>query len=489
MSKFGNKNVGGKSPDTSKLRRLDLSGLLPAGEQESLNNQQAIDYSKAHSPAIQEFHEKINQVILQRLDLTAISQLSPEELRKQIEQFVFDYANEIRAPLSIREQRQVAREMLNDMIGLGPLEPIFADENITEVMINGPNQIYIERSGKLMISDARFRDEHHLQQIAQRIATRVGRRVDSSSPLCDARLPDGSRVNIVLPPIALDGTSISIRKFPKHSVSFDKMVDNKTLAADLARLLKISSQIGLNIIVSGGTSSGKTTMLNALSRLIDNGERIVTCEDAAELRLQQPHVVRLESRPQNIEGKGEITIRDLVRNALRMRPDRIIVGEVRGSECIDMLQAMNTGHDGSMSTVHANSAREAVIRLENMVAMSGFNLPNIVAKKQIAGAINIIVQVERMHDGVRRITEVVELTGVEGDQVMIQGLFRYVHHGMGADGKLLGTQIASGLVPKFVYKAAIYGLAEEVLKLLKVPEAKTQEVIAELKKDHFKIES
>lgn len=479
-SKFGSK----QNPPP-KSGRPDLVGLMVPGQKAASTDPG--DYLKSYSPALQEFHEKINQVVLQRLDLTAISQLSPEELHKQIEQFVFDYAAEIRAQLSIREQRIVAREMVNDMIGLGPLEPIILDENITEVMVNGPTKIYVERRGKLTLSDSRFRDEPHLQQIAQRIATRVGRRVDSSSPLCDARLPDGSRVNIVIPPIALDGTSISIRKFPKHNLSFDKMVENKTLAVELAEILKISSKIGLNIIVSGGTSSGKTTLLNALSSLIDPGERIVTCEDAAELRMQQPHVVRLESRPANIEGKGEITIRDLVKNALRMRPDRIIVGEVRGAECIDMLQAMNTGHDGSMSTVHANTAREAVTRLENMVAMSGFNLPNLVAKKQIAGAVNLIVQVERMHDGVRRITEVVELTGVEDEQVQMQSLFKFVHHGMGADGILLGTHIATGVIPKFIRKAAVYGFVEDVLRLMNVSPEHSNALYEQLRSEHFNI--
>lgn len=468
------------SPDESKISRpfaetqdrlgkkKDLSSLL-SGQTEQEDRAREVDFNRMNSPKVQAFRKDVNQAIMARIDLVAASKLSEEALRKQIEQFVFDYANEKKAQINLSDQREVAREIVNDMIGLGPLESIFYDDAITDIMINGPHQIYLERKGKLILSEIKFRDEIHLLQIAQRIANQVGRRVDSSNPLCDARLMDGSRVNIVLPPIALDGTSISIRKFSKTKPQFNKMVENQSMGADLAEFLKIAAKVGLNIIVSGGTGSGKTTLLNALSSLIDEDERIVTCEDAAELRLQQPHVVRLESRPPNIEGKGEITIRDLVRNALRMRPDRIIIGEVRGGECIDMLQAMNTGHDGSMATVHANSARDTLTRLENMIAMSGFNLPNKVARQQIAGAINLVVQTERMKDGVRRVTELAEIIGVEGDEIAFQHLFKFVFHKIGPDGKYIGEHIAQNVVPHFTAKAALYGLAERVLTLMKLP--------------------
>lgn len=454
------KNASPRKRDLSVL----LSGQTPREEVKS-----EIDFNRMNSPKVKAFRKDVNLAIMSRLDLVAMAQLSEDDLRKHIEQFVFDFANEKKSQINLTDQREVAREIVNDMIGLGPLESIFHDDLITDIMVNGPHQIYIEKRGKLSLSEIHFRDDDHLLQIAQRIASQVGRRVDSSNPLCDARLLDGSRVNIVLPPVALDGISISIRKFSKVKPQFSAMVQNGSMGEDLAELLKVAGKIGLNVIVSGGTGSGKTTLLNALSSLIDEDERIVTCEDAAELSLQQPHVVRLESRPPNIEGKGEITIRDLVKNALRMRPDRIIIGEVRGSECIDMLQAMNTGHDGSMATVHANSARETLTRLENMVAMSGFDLPSKVVRQQIAGAIHLVIQTERMKDGVRRVKEVVEILGVDGDEVKFQHLFKYIFEGMGADGFFQGHHEAQKLVPRFTAKAAMYDLAEKTLQLMGLP--------------------
>lgn len=419
------------------------------------------------SPILTVFRKEAHETMLNRINLASAFKLSPQELRTEIESFVFDYAQERRAQITKREQIGIARELVDDMIGLGPLEILLEDDAISDIVVNGPFQVYVEKKGLMQLAPVKFRDDSHLLQIAQRIANRVGRRVDTSSPLCDARLPDGSRVNIVAPPIALDGASISIRKFSKKALDLQTLANHGALTEDMVKVLQIASTCGLNIIVSGGTGSGKTTLLNALSQLIDPRERIVTCEDAAELKLQQPHVVRLESRPPNIEGKGEITIRDLVKNALRMRPDRIVIGEVRGTECIDMLQAMNTGHDGSMSTIHANRAKEAFIRLENMVAMSGFDLPSEIVRAQIAGAVNLIVQTERLHDGSRKITEIVEVTGMtERGDIAYQHLFKFVPMGE-ADHKVFGRFDACTERPAFLEKAITYGLDKELLSIMK----------------------
>jgi pilus assembly protein CpaF len=420
------------------------------------------------SPILTLFRKEAHETMLNRINLASAFKLTPQELRTEIENFVFDFAQERRAQITKREQIGIAHELVNDMIGLGPLETLLEDDSISDIVVNGPHQIYVERKGMMQLAPLKFRDDAHLLQIAQRIAHRVGRRVDTSSPLCDARLPDGSRVNIVAPPIALDGASISIRKFSKKALDLRALASHGALTEEMVQVLQIASTCGLNIVVSGGTGSGKTTLLNALSQLIDPRERIVTCEDAAELKLQQPHVVRLESRPPNIEGKGEITIRDLVKNALRMRPDRIVIGEVRGSECIDMLQAMNTGHDGSMSTIHANRAKEAFIRLENMVAMSGFDLPSEIVRAQIAGAVNLIVQTERLHDGSRKITEIVEVTGInERGDIGYQHLFKFVPLGESPDHKVFGRFDAGTDHPMFLEKAITYGLDKELLKIMK----------------------
>lgn len=431
-----------------------------------MENQEQVQAEE--SPLLTLFRKEAHETMLHRINLASAFKLSPQELRVEIEKFVFDFAQERRAQLTKREQIGIARELVDDMIGLGPLEVLLADDEISDIVVNGPSQIYVEKKGLMQLAAAKFRDDSHLLQIAQRIAHRVGRRVDTSSPLCDARLPDGSRVNIVAQPIALDGVSISIRKFSKKAITLPGLAKHGSLTEDMVRVLQIASTCGLNVIVSGGTGSGKTTLLNALSQLIDPRERIVTCEDAAELRLQQPHVVRLESRPPNIEGKGEITIRDLVKNALRMRPDRIVIGEVRGLECIDMLQAMNTGHDGSMSTIHANKASEAFIRLENMVAMSGFNLPSEIVRAQIAGAVNLLVQTERLHDGSRKITEIAEVTGItDAGQIAYQYLFKFIPLGETEDHKVIGKFEAGTDKPAFLEKAILYGLDKELLSVMK----------------------
>jgi pilus assembly protein CpaF len=401
---------------------------------------------------------RLQAALYERIDAAAAAKLPREELLRQIQELIGEIALEERLSLSSREQEQIGHTLVDDMVGLGPLEPLLRDETITDIMVNGPYQIYVERRGKLELTDVRFRDAAHVINVAQRIATRIGRRVDETSPICDARLEDGSRVNIIAPPLAIDGCSISIRKFAKRSITLDTMVRQQNVGEALAKVLKIAAACRLNAVISGGTGSGKTTMLNAMSQLIDHGERVVTIEDAAELQLQQPHVVRLETRPPNLEGQGEVTMRDLVKNALRMRPDRIICGEVRGAEALDMLQAMNTGHDGSMCTLHANTPREAVTRIENMVMMAAATLPTKAIRTQIVGAVNLIIQVARMRDGVRRVTHVTELVGMEGDVVTTQDLFTYEYQGESRDGLLVGTFKAHPVRPHFLKRAAYYGL-------------------------------
>ncbi|HTE98746.1 MAG TPA: CpaF family protein, partial [Bradyrhizobium sp.] len=373
---------------------------------------------------------------------------------------------ETKIQLNFVEQRELVDSLIADMLGLGPLEPLIADETVNDIMVNGPKQVYVERRGKLELTDVQFRDDAHLMNVATKIVTRVGRRIDEARPLVDARLPDGSRVNIIIPPLALDGASISIRKFSKKSITLDTMAAGASISPAMATVLKIAARTRLNILISGGTGSGKTTLLNALSRMIDSTERTVTIEDAAELQLQQPHVVRLETRTANLEGTGEITMRDLLKNALRMRPDRIIIGECRGEEALDMLQAMNTGHDGSMSTIHANTPREALTRLENMIGMAGINLPSRAVRTQIASAIHMICQVNRMRDGHRRITHIIEVVGMEGDIITTQELFTYQFQGEGSDGKLRGSFASSGIRPAFLPRAEYFGLDRALLEVI-----------------------
>ena len=415
---------------------------------------------------IENAKRQIQPVLMERIDMGKAGGLPRIELARQIGVIVSEIAGELKIRLNGAEHRDLVTTLLNDMLGLGPLEPLLADETITDIMVNGPKQVYVERRGKLELTDVTFKDNRHVLNIATRIVTRIGRRIDESSPLCDARLEDGSRVNIIIPPLAIDGPSISIRKFSKKSITLDIMAGQKNISPQMATVLKIASRSRLNIIISGGTGSGKTTLLNALSQLIDHGERIVTIEDAAELQLQQPHVVRLETRPANLEGEGEITMRELVKNSLRMRPDRIILGEVRGSEAIDMLQAMNTGHEGSMCTVHANRPREALTRLENMVGLAGINLPSKAVRTQIAAAVDLIVQVSRMRDGVRRITSVTEVVGMEGDVITTQELFKFEFEGEDADGMLTGTSRSGGLRPHFTPKAEYFNLDRPLLEAI-----------------------
>jgi pilus assembly protein CpaF len=414
--------------------------------------------NEKRAQAAKQVLSRIQAALLERIDASAAAKLPREELQRQIAELIGEIVAEEKLSVTAREQGEMTIALVDDMVGLGPLEPLLADEAINDIMVNGPHQVYVERRGKLELTDVRFRDNWHVMNVAQRIVTRIGRRVDETCPICDARLADGSRVNIIAPPLAIDGCSISIRKFAKKSITLDVMVRQRNIAESLAKVLKIASACRLNAIISGGTGSGKTTMLNAMSQLIDPAERIVTIEDAAELQLQQPHVVRLETRPPNLEGTGEITMRDLVKNALRMRPDRIICGEVRGAEALDMLQAMNTGHDGSMCTLHANNPREALTRLENMIGMAGVNLTSKAVRTQIVGAVNLIIQVQRMRDGVRRVTHVTEVIGMEGEVITTQDLFTYEFQGENRDGTLIGQFKSSNMRPHFMKRAAYFGL-------------------------------
>ncbi|MGQ0580666.1 MAG: CpaF family protein [Reyranella sp.] len=422
--------------------------------------------SKLSRSKVDQARRAVQGMVMTRIDLAAAVTMPRNELVRQLEGLAAELLAEHRIQLNRPEQTDLVNQLVNDMMGLGPLEPLLADDGITDIMINGPKQIYIERQGKIALTSVTFEDNAHLLNICNRIVSRIGRRVDESSPICDARLEDGSRVNIIIPPLAIDGASVSIRKFGKRQIGFDQMAQQGNISPAMATVLRIASRCRLNTVVSGGTGSGKTTMLNALSGMIDNGERVVTIEDAAELRMQQPHVVRLETRPANLEGNGEVSMRDLVKNALRMRPDRIILGEVRGPEAIDLLQAMNTGHDGSMGTLHANRPREALTRLENMVTMGASNLPPKAIRSQIAGSLQLIVQISRMRDGVRRVTHITEVMGMEGEVVVTQDLFTYEFHGEASDGKLSGAFKSSGLRPHFLPRAAYYGLDKVLMEAM-----------------------
>ncbi|HXQ52441.1 MAG TPA: CpaF family protein [Stellaceae bacterium] len=408
--------------------------------------------------------------LLDAVDLKELSKLAPEAVRNELTDIISEIVNIKRYVLSAAEQQHLIDDICNDILGLGPLEPLIARDDIADIMVNGANKVYIETGGKITLTDVKFRDNAQLMNICQRIVSAVGRRVDEASPICDARLADGSRVNVIAPPLAIDGAALTIRKFKRDKLTLEKLVEYGTCPPPMADVLKIIGNCRVNVLISGGTGSGKTTLLNCLTRYIDEDERIITCEDAAELQLQQPHVVRLETRPPNLEGVGQITMRDLVRNCLRMRPERIIVGEVRGPEAFDLLQAMNTGHDGSMGTVHANNPREAISRIENMIAMGGFTLPAKTVREQIAGAVQVIVQAQRLRDGSRKITHVTEVIGMEGEVVTLQDLFIYEIVGEEKNGKLIGRHKYSGLRPKLYDRARYFGKERELVAALEAAE-------------------
>jgi pilus assembly protein CpaF len=437
----------------TRLPALTPGALAPARNEPSA--EQAV-MSASHAKPV--MSASLRERIMEQIEPAVAATVSREVLRRQIEEIIHSIANQERLELSGREQLQLADELADDMTGYGPLRPLLLDESINDIMVNGPSNVYVERKGKLERVAVRFRDNDHIASVAQKIAGRVGRRIDESSPMVDCRLPDGSRVNIIFPPLAVHSPCISIRKFPSHRLDMAGMIENGSMTPAVGRLLEIAGRARLNILVSGGTGSGKTTLLNALSQFIDHSERIVTIEDAAELQLQQPHVITLETRPPSLEGTGLVTQRDLVWNALRMRPDRIIVGEVRGAEAFDMLQAMNTGHDGSISTVHANSARDALTRVENMVQMGQVNLPSRAIRFQIVAALDVIVQVERMRDGQRRITQISEVIGLEGDVITTNDIALFEFHEEDVHGRISGAYRSTQAVPKFKSRLVYYGL-------------------------------
>jgi len=402
---------------------------------------------------------RLHLQILERVDLASLETMTEIQLRREISTQVDWLLQENPAPINDAERRMLVRDIQNEMLGLGPLELLMADPSVSDILVNSYKQIYVERHGRLELTKVRFTDDQHLLRIIDKIVSRVGRRIDESSPMVDARLPDGSRVNAVIPPIALDGPTVSIRRFAVIPLKMQDLVKvHRSLTTEMATFLQGLAKAKVNMIISGGTGSGKTTLLNILSGTIPESERIVTIEDAAELQLQQPHVIRLETRPPNIEGKGEVNQRSLMRNALRMRPDRILMGEIRGAEAVDMLQAMNTGHEGSMTTIHANNPRDAMSRLENMVSMAGLNLPHKAMRQQITSAISVVIQANRLTDGQRKVTSIQEITGMEGDVVTMQEIFAYQQTGVDAGGKSIGHFMATGLRPKIADKLRNAGI-------------------------------
>jgi pilus assembly protein CpaF len=394
----------------------------------------------------------LHSKVINEVDLESLNRLQEDTARDQLRKVILEVLQREKTPLTMTEREQMVTEILDEVFGLGPLQPLLADPTLSDILVNGAFNVYIERRGKLERTNVRFNDNDHLMRIIDRIVSRVGRRVDESSPMVDARLRDGSRVNVIIPPLSLDGPVLSIRRFGTDPLTSQDLLDNNTLTFEMLELLKASVQGKLNVLISGGTGAGKTTLLNVLSSYIPGDERIVTIEDAAELQLKQEHIVRLETRPPNIEGKGAIKQRQLVINALRMRPDRIVVGEVRGEEAVDMLQAMNTGHEGSLTTVHANSSRDALSRIETMVSMANLNLPDKAARQQLASAVHVIIQISRLPDGTRKVTNISEITGMEGPMITLQDLFVYERQGYDENGKVKGRFKPTGIRPKFTEK-------------------------------------
>jgi len=400
----------------------------------------------------------IHRKLILRLNLDRLGQMAPDEVRRELAPLVEELAAAEATPLTLQERERLCQEVMDEIFGLGPLEPLLKDSSVSDILVNSYRSVYVERRGLLEPTPVRFRDEAHLMSIIDRIVSAVGRRVDESSPMVDARLPDGSRVNAIIPPLALDGACLSIRRFGRDPLQADEMLENHTLTPSMLNLLHGCVKARLNVLISGGTGAGKTTLLNVLSSFISDRERIVTIEDAAELQLHQEHVVRLETRPPNIEGKGAVRQRQLVINSLRMRPDRIVVGEVRGEEAVDMLQAMNTGHDGSLTTIHANSARDALGRLEVMVAMANLNIPDRAIRRQIASAIDIVIQVSRLSDGTRKVTNLAEITGMESEVITMQDIFTFKKMGIGKDNEVLGAFEPTGIRPKFAERLLVSGI-------------------------------
>ncbi len=425
-----------------------------ASQQDSTQLEQGKPLSKLEV----EWKDRIHSRLLEIMDLSLIGTLEDAQARDQIKELSQRLLVEEAAPLNVEQRKNVVQRVEDEVLGLGPLEPLLQDKTVSDILVNGAGQVYVERKGKLQLTDVQFSNDRHLLNIIDRIVSSIGRRIDESSPMVDARLKDGSRVNVIIPPLALDGPTMSIRRFAVELLSIDDLVNLGSVSAELAQVLHAVVKGRLNVLVSGGTGAGKTTLLNILSGFIPEDERIVTIEDSAELQLQQPHVVRLETRPANIEGKGEVNQRDLVRNSLRMRPERIIIGEVRGAEALDMLQAMNTGHDGSLTTIHANTPRDALSRIENMVSMTGITFPTKTLRAQLASAINVVVQVERHEDGKRRITSLQEINGMEGDIITMSELFQFEREGLDENGNVRGELRATGIIPAFQKQLSAKGI-------------------------------
>jgi pilus assembly protein CpaF len=412
----------------------------------------------AQSAGYAQLKDRIHQGLLDRLDLESLQQLTQDQIRDELKLMVEQMLDEEVVAINEVERGNLIRDVQNEILGFGPLELLLADPSVSDILVNTHNQVYVERRGRLELTEVRFASEAHLMKIIDKIVSRVGRRIDESCPMVDARLPDGSRVNAIIPPLAIDGAIVSIRRFSADPLRLSDLVAYKSMTPGMAEILQGLGKAEVNILISGGTGSGKTTMLNVISGFIGHEERIVTIEDAAELQLQQPHVVRLETRPPNIEGQGEVTQRALVRNALRMRPDRIILGEVRGGEALDMLQAMNTGHEGSMATIHANTPRDALTRLENMISMAAASLPTKAMRQQISSAIGVVIQVSRLNDGKRKLVSLQEVTGMEGDIITMQEIFHFKQTGLGENGAILGHFAATGIRPRFLERLRNYGV-------------------------------
>jgi pilus assembly protein CpaF len=461
FGKRGNDGASRPAPEYKAPAAVEASPSAAAPAVASPKSQQsAAAAAKPARERTESYYDTKSQVfsaLIDTIDLSQLAKLDAEAAREEIRDIVNDIIAIKNFAMSIAEQEELLEDICNDVLGYGPLEPLLARDDIADIMVNGAKKTYIEVGGKVQETGVRFRDNQQLLNICQRIVSQVGRRVDESSPICDARLPDGSRVNVIAPPLAIDGAALTIRKFKKDKLNLEQLVKFGAITPEGATLLQIIGRVRCNVIISGGTGSGKTTLLNCLTRYIDTDERVITCEDTAELQLQQPHVVRLETRPPNLEGEGEITMRDLVKNCLRMRPERIIVGEVRGPEVFDLLSAMNTGHDGSMGTIHSNSPRECLNRIESMIAMGGFNLPQKTVREIICGSVDVIIQAMRLRDGSRRITHITEVIGMEGDVIITQDLVLYNIKGEDSSGKIIGAHNSTGIGrPHFWDRARYY---------------------------------
>ena len=464
---FGKRSTGSAPTAVPRPASRDASSAVPVLSepgQAARRVEPQPEYNASAAPERRKSEEyyatksMIFGALIEAIDLAQLSRLDPDSARDEIRDIVNEIIALKNVVMSIAEQEELLDDICNDVLGYGPLEPLLARDDIADIMVNGAGKTYIEVAGKIQLTNVRFRDNGQLMNICQRIVSQVGRRVDESSPICDARLPDGSRVNVIAPPLAIDGPSLTIRKFKKDKLTLDQLVRFGAISPDGARILEIIGKVRCNVVISGGTGSGKTTLLNCLTNYIERDERVITCEDAAELQLQQPHVVRLETRPPNLEGQGQVTMRDLVRNCLRMRPERIIVGEVRGPEAFDLLQAMNTGHDGSMGTVHSNSPRECLSRIESLITMGGFSLPSRTIKEMIATSVDVIVQAARLRDGSRRITHITEVVGMEGDVITTQDIITYDITGEDPSGRLTGEHRSTGIGrPKFWERARYFG--------------------------------